>query len=108
MHPKIDPHQNLPLKTITGPIDNWESDDGAAVFTLVISQVGNGKVATAIGRSEVYTPQSDGGPKQWSAEVTVLGGTFHKGGATVFAWASIAQPDGGWEMYPWGRPVDLA
>lgn len=109
MHPKIHPHQSLPAKTfpVGGPIDVWEDDDAAAVFTVVISQVVNGSYATGLGRSEVYTPLPGGGPKEWTADVKVLAGTFQKGGATVYAWASIAQPDGGWEMYPWGRPVQL-
>jgi hypothetical protein len=50
MHPKIDAHQSLPLTKITGPIGDWELDDAAAVFTLVISQVGTGGWATGIGK----------------------------------------------------------
>lgn len=108
MSPKIDHQQNLasggPL-TITGPIDSWDPDELAAVFTVVISQVVSGGVAIGIGKSDVYMPTA----KDWSANVTVLGGPgFQAGGATAFAWASVAEKGGGWEMYPWGRPIHLS
>lgn len=105
MHPKIASHQDLPATKITGPI-NWESDDAAAVFSVVVSQVVSKSRAIGIGMSGVCKPTTD--PGNWSADVEILTGTFQKGGATVYAWASIAQPDGGWEMYPWGRAVELS
>ncbi len=83
--------------------------DAAAVFTVVVSQVVNGGWAIGIGKSDVYKPPPPKtGPNDWSADIEMVTGTFEKGGATVYAWASIAQPDGGWEMYPWGRAVELA
>jgi hypothetical protein len=108
MSPKIKRKQSLAGSsgfTITGPIGPWEDDEAAAVFTLVISQAVSGGMAVGIGKSQPYYP----GATDWSADVTVLPGkSFKPGGATVFAWASIAEKDGGWEMYPWGRPVQLA
>jgi hypothetical protein len=92
MSPKVYAEQKLPGGSgnfkITGPIGGWDSDEAAAVFTLVISQKVDGGVAIGVGKSRVYK--------------------FQPGGATVFAWASIAEDDGGWEMYPWGRPVELS
>jgi hypothetical protein len=106
MHPKIHSQQTISSKKITGPIGDYEPDDAAAVFTVVVSQVVNGGWAIGIGKSDVYKPPPPKtGPNDWSADVEMVTGTFEKGGAMVFAWASIAQPDGGWEMYPWGRPV---
>jgi hypothetical protein len=112
MIPKVDDEQKLPDSNgnfkITGPIGGWDSDEAAAVFTLVISQKVNGGVAIGVGKSGVYKPNGTGGPTKWSAPVEVVNGhQFQPGGATVFAWASIAETDGGWEMYPWGRPVEL-
>jgi hypothetical protein len=107
VHPKIAPGQAIPTtgSSIWGPIGPWDPDEATAIFTFVISQiVGNG-VAVGIGTSEPYYPSDS----QWDGEVTVLPGPgFKRGGATVMAWASIALKDGGWRMYPWGRPVDLA
>jgi hypothetical protein len=37
----------------------------------------------------------------------VNGGRFTDGGAVVAAWASIANTDGGWKMYPWTLPVRI-
>lgn len=109
MSPKIDQEQHLHTANgsfvITGPLGNWDADDGAAVVTFVVSQTQNGNVATGIGKSQVYRP---GGSTKWSADVTVVNGTqFRAGTAVVSAWASIATTDGGWELYPWGRNVTL-
>jgi hypothetical protein len=113
MSPKIKAKQKLPATPadpfkITGPIGGWEPDEVAAVFTLVISQMVNGGVAIGVGKSEVYRRNSSTSPQNWSAAVNVVKGAFQAGGATVFAWASIAEKGGGWEMYPWGLPVELS
>jgi hypothetical protein len=110
MTPKIYPQQTLPAANspaeIGGPIGKWAPDEAAAVFTFVISQiVGNG-VAIGIGKSRTYHP----GDGDWWAPVEMLPNSpaFQAGGAAVMAWASIALDDGGWKMYPWGRPVNLS
>jgi hypothetical protein len=105
MHPKIFPSQGLSANAIGGPIHDWEDDEAAVVFTFVISQVVGGGVAIGIGKSELYYPKAS----EWWAPLVKLEGSpvFQRGGATVMAWASIALDDGGWEMYPWGRPVTL-
>ena len=113
MSPKVYAEQKLAGSngkfTITGPIGGWDGDEAAAVFTLVVSQKVNGGVAIGVGKSRVYKPNASGGPKDWTAPVKVVNGhKFQPGGATVFAWASIAEDYGGWEMYPWGRPVELS
>jgi hypothetical protein len=111
MHPKIDPQQHLTRNSegqfsITGPTGPWEDDDAAVIFTLVISQVAKTGIAVGIGASDPYYP----GASRWTALAKELpeNPALQPGGALVFAWASIAQPDGGWEMYPWGRPVTLS
>jgi hypothetical protein len=108
MHPKIDPQQALPAAgaQIGGPIGPWDPDETAAIFTFMVTQiVGNG-VAIGMGKSDIYHHGAGG----WWAPVEVLQNrpAFRAGGATVMAWASIALDDGGWKMYPWGRPVELS
>jgi len=63
-------------------------------------------VVTGVGTSDVYTRTGD--EDDWDSAVTVLnGGRFSDGGAVVAAWASIANTDGGWKMYPWTLPVRI-
>jgi hypothetical protein len=105
MHPKIFSNQTLSTNSIGGPIRDWEDDEVAVIFTFVISQVVDDGVAIGIGKSEPYYPKA----AEWWAPLMKLPNSprFQTGGATVMAWASIALDDGGWEMYPWGRPVNL-
>jgi hypothetical protein len=114
MSPKIDPIQSLLPATnghmaITGPIGPWDDDAVAVVFTVVVSQIigntmPNTPIATAIGWSGEYTT---GGPgAKWSATTRLIGATaLQLGGATVAAWATIADKDGGSEIYEWTLPV---
>lgn len=95
--------------TVTGPIRDWQPDEAAAVFSVVISQAsGNGAgPTTAIGSSTVmYEADAD----EWTAVAHVTGDDmqFHKGGATARAWATIAQPSGGAESYEWTVPTTLS
>ena len=94
--------------TVTGPIDDWQNDEAAAVFSVVISQAsGNGAgPTTAIGASTVtYEPDQN----RWTAQarVTRNGMLFHQGNATARAWATIAKPGGGAESYEWTVPTAL-
>jgi hypothetical protein len=95
--------------TVTGPISDWENDEAAAVFSVVISQAsGNGAgPTTAIGSSTVmYEPDAN----RWTAvaRVTADNMQLRKGGATARAWATIAQPGGGAESYEWTVPTTLS
>jgi hypothetical protein len=88
--------------TVTGPISDWENDEAAAVFSVVISQAsGNGAgPTTAIGSSTVmYEPDAN----RWTAVARVTRDSmqFHQGAAKAEAYATIAKPDGGAESYPW-------
>ena len=87
--------------TVTGPIGPWAGDEAAAVFSVVISQTGNGTgPVTAIGVSTIaYEP----GQGYWTAEARVTGNgmQFHHGKAKARAWATIAKPGGGAESYKW-------
>jgi hypothetical protein len=110
MSPKINAIQHLPANgklVIKGPIGQWAQNEVGAVFTVVVSQVAaNQTIVTGVGTSEVYTEAS--GAAYWDSDVTVLnGGQFTDGGAVVAAWASIANTDGGWKMYPWTLPVRI-
>jgi hypothetical protein len=93
---------------VKGPIDNWASDEAAAVFSVVISQAsGNGGPTTAIGASTLtYVPKQG----KWTAKATVTGDDmeFHEGNATAHAWATIAQPGGDAESYEWTVPTTLS
>jgi hypothetical protein len=93
---------------VKGPIQNWQADEVAAVFSVVISQAsGNGGPTTAIGASTLtYDPSKD----QWTAEAKVTGKNmaFHEGNATAHAWATIAQPGGDAESYEWSVPTTLS
>ena len=93
---------------VTGPIQSWQSDEAAAVFSVVISQAaGNGGPTTAIGASTLtYVPTSG----TWTAEARVTGKNmeFHEGNATAHAWATIAQPGGDAESYEWTVPTTLS
>ena len=112
MHPSDD--QELVLSddrktvTVTGPIEDWQNDEAAAVFSVVISQAsGNGAgPTTAIGASTLtYEPDAD----SWTAEVRMTRNTmqFHQGNATARAWATVAKPGGGAESYEWTIPTAL-
>lgn len=114
MSPKIYPIQHLQPVTnghmaITGPIGDWDPDAAAVVFTVVVSQVtgttnGNPAIAMAIGWSGVYTVGGSGA--DWSATTRQVGSIpLQAGDATVAAWATIAQNDGGSEIYEWTLPV---
>jgi hypothetical protein len=87
--------------TVTGPIGTWAGDEAAAVFSVVVSQTGNGDgPITAIGASTVtYEP----GQGYWTAEARVTRDAmqFHQGKAKARAWATIAKPGGGAESYKW-------
>ena len=111
MSPKIYSTQSLQPGpnghlAIKGPIGQWDPDVVAVVFTVVVSQVNvtaNGvpEIATAIGWSIQYTTTGD-----WSANTPAVGANaLQPGGATVAAWATIAQNDGGSETYEWTLPV---
>ncbi len=111
MHPKINRVQfldpDLRSLTVKGPIEDWEDDDFVAVFTVVVSQIDpDDGVVTAIGAgADVYRR----GQSTWDAEAAVADPSthLHEGGAVVAAWATIASPDGGAEMYAWTLPVML-
>ena len=95
--------------TVTGPISDWQSDEAAAVFSVVISQAsGNGVgPAIAIGSSAItYEPSQ----ASWTAQVHVTRNDmqFHEGNATAHAWATIAQPGGDAESYEWTVPTTLS
>lgn len=92
---------------IKGPIGTWAANELGAVFTVVVSQIAaDQSVVTGVGTSDVYTRAGD--EEDWDSAVTVLnGGRFADGGAVVAAWASIANTDGGWKMYPWTLPVRI-
>jgi hypothetical protein len=93
--------------TVAGPIDDWQNDEAAAVFSVVVSQAsGNGGPTTAIGSSTVmYEPNAN----RWIAVARVTRDSmqFHQGDATARAWATIAQPGGGAEVYPWAVDTKL-
>jgi hypothetical protein len=113
MHPKIDKVQYIGSNgatslRITGPIDDWENDEIQAVFSVVVSQItSDGKhVVIALGANPNSYPNGAG---DWWSDATVetsVGG-FNAGGALVSAWATIANEDGGAEMYGWALPVLL-
>ena len=113
MSPKIYAIQHLPPPggsgglVIRGPIGTWAQNELGAVFTVVVSQIAaDQSVVTGVGTSEVYTKA--GAEDDWDSAVTVLNGSrFADGGAVVAAWASIANTDGGWMMYPWTLPVRI-
>ena len=114
MAPKIDTTQKLGADgrtvDITGPIGSWNGQTVAAIFTVVVAQVGpDGAVVTAIGESD-RTYEYDDHVTDWAATATVLGDngeTLHKGGATVTAWATYADSDGAAWSYQWTLPVRL-
>jgi hypothetical protein len=95
--------------TVTGPISDWQNDEVAAVFSVVISQAsGNGAGATtAIGASTITYVPNEG---TWTAQAKVTGSNmqFHEGNATAHAWATIAQPGGDAESYVWTVPTTLS
>ena len=106
MTPKVDSllyfSNDRKTVTVTGPIDDWQKDEAAAVFSVVISQAsGNGAgPTTAIGSSTVmYEPDAN----RWVAvaRITRDGMQLRAGDATARAWATIAQPSGGAEAYKW-------
>jgi hypothetical protein len=94
--------------TVTGPISDWQNDDAAAVFSVVISQAsGNGAAATtAIGSTTVMY---EAGANRWTAVARVTRDSmqFRAGDATANAWATIAHPGGGAEAYPWTDDTKL-
>jgi hypothetical protein len=94
---------------VTGPISDWQNDEAAAVFSVVISQAsGNGAgPTTAIGASTITYVPDEG---TWVAEATVTRNNmqFHEGNATAHAWATIAQPGGDAESYEWTVPTTLS
>ena len=95
--------------TVTGPISDWQNDEAAAVFSVVISQAsGNGAgPTTAIGASAITYVPNEG---KWTAQATVTRNNmqFHEGNATAHAWATIAQPGGDAESYEWSVPTTLS
>lgn len=109
MAPRVDPKLHLSPNgrtvTVTGPIDGgWDPDEAAAVFTVVISQTNGAGIVTAIGASATYEPAA----ARWTATATITNGTpLHVGNATAHAYATIAQPSGGAESYPWTVPTEL-
>lgn len=114
MSPKIHPIQSLAPgpnghMAITGPIGNWDPDAAALVFTVVVSQVtgttnGSPEIAMAIGWSGMFTPAGPG--PDWSVTTRPVGAVpLQQGDATVAAWVTIAQTDGGSEIYEWTLPV---
>ena len=111
MSPKINVIQHLAAGggglVIRGPIGNWAQNELGAVFTVVVSQIApDDSIVTGVGTSDVYTKAS--GATWWDSDVAVLNGSsFSDGGAVVAAWASIANSDGGWKMYPWTLPVRI-
>jgi hypothetical protein len=112
MHPKIDADQHLsPPFTITGPVDDGKGgydDDLAMAITFVITQdQGDDQVAKGVGKSnKVYT--RGGSDQKWHGEVVMADGTqFQPGTAVVSAFAALVNDDGEWELYPWGRTVNL-
>ena len=94
---------------IAGPIEDWEDDEFHAVFSVVVSQItSDGKnVVIALGANPDSYPKPT--PRWWSDATvkTTVGGGFTPGGALVSAWATIANKDGGAEMYGWALPVLL-
>ena len=112
MHPKIDKDQHLgPPFKLTGPVDDAAGgydDDLAMAITFVITQdQGGGAVARGVGKSDAIYTQSDNGGK-WIGQVKVLETPkFTAGPAVVSAFAAIVTDDGEWELYPWGRTVNL-
>lgn len=116
MSPKIHPFQRLQVVNghieVTGPIGDWDPDAAAVVFTVVVSQVtgtpnGNPDIAMAIGWSGVY---NTGGPGAvWTVAIRKVGLIdLQPGDATVAAWATMAQNDGGSETYEWTLPVKFS
>jgi hypothetical protein len=113
MHPKIDKVQHLggataKKFTLWGPIEDWETDELAAVFTVVVSQIGSdgAGVVTAIGANEtIYASPMD----RWSAVVatTSKSAPLRAGGAMAAAWATISNADGSAEIYYWALPITL-
>jgi hypothetical protein len=112
MHPKIDKDQHLgPPFELTGPVDDGTGgydDDLAMAITFVITQdQGGGDVAKGVGKSKkVYMR---GGPDaKWTGTVRQADSTaFEPGPAVVSAFAALINDDGEWELYPWGRTVNL-
>lgn len=110
MAPKISRTQILkPNNTqvqVRGPIGNWEENARAAVFTAVLTQIdAEANAVTAIGGSDhVY----DTGDDTWWVTVNVVGeGQLALGDATVAAYATYVDDDGGSDWYGWTLPVRL-
>ena len=114
MAPKISKIQHLRSDMrsvdVKGPIGKWEDDALAAVFTVVLSQVTpDGKhVVTAIGRSAQTYTYDDKETTMWTVRATVVGdGDLGEGDATVAAYATYANSDGGSDWYSWTLPTRL-
>ncbi|HEY3764042.1 MAG TPA: hypothetical protein VGL44_02695 [Gaiellales bacterium] len=115
MAPRIDTVQKLGphgrTVFITGPIGGWNPGVLAAVFTVVVSQIEpNGASAVvAIGESR-HTYEYDDPGTEWQATARVISEGargFSVGDATVTAWATYADSDGGGWPYQWTLPVRL-
>jgi hypothetical protein len=94
--------------TVKGPISDWQPDEAAAVFSVVISQANGAGATTAIGATTItYLPKKQ---VKWSAKAKVTDEDmqFHEGNATAHAWATIAQPGGDAESYEWTVPTTLS
>ena len=114
MHPKIHRDQHLgPPFRLTGPVDDatgsyGADDDLAMAITFVITQrQRGGAVAKGVGKGDrIYTQSDSGGA--WAGDVRVQGApAFEAGPAVVSAFAAIVTDEGEWELYPWGRTVNL-
>jgi hypothetical protein len=113
MHPKIDADQSLTAPfTIRGPVDeepDSPDDDLLMAITFVITQESkSGGVVKGVGKSDGFYTQADRHGK-WTGQVKLAETVkFEPGRAHVEAFAAIVTDDGEWELYPWGRWVNLA
>lgn len=110
MAPKIFKTQILQANNtkvhVGGPTGDWEGEAVAAVFTVVLTQIDDGdNVVTAIGASSHVYDKTE---PEWWVTVNVVGeGQLGLGDATVAAYATYVDDDGGADWYGWTLPTRL-
>ena len=111
MSPKVCKEQHLKTNgkfVIKGPTDDWDSDESAAVFVVVITQSKTGALAVGRGESVVYQRPPDGKSFIWQADVRhIAGPAFQTGAADVHAWAAVAEGGGLGPLYGCDARVDI-
>ena len=90
--------------TVSGPIDQWDSDELSATFATAITELtATGDIVLAAGASS--TPVNNGAVS-WSVDVAVLGNGHLTAPGIAMAWASASVHDNSnqYEAYPWAVP----